>query len=150
VRLEAIIIRKYLGMLYSGRLSFAPAFNLVVGANNVGKSSLLACLAATVGGEPHGSIHILPTRDETLNPISRVDIRVVANGQETTCPSRSSNFAPIPSWKPCGKRRGRQPSKKSARPRPGSNDKEPRQIMIVGAVAAAHAAFPTGSDLRLP
>jgi energy-coupling factor transporter ATP-binding protein EcfA2 len=82
VRIESIRILNYRSMLDSRELSFSAGFNLVVGANNVGKSSLLACLAAKFGGEPHRSIHILPTRDETLNPTSRVDFKVVASGDE--------------------------------------------------------------------
>lgn len=82
MRLESIRIHNYRSFLDSGKLSFSAGFNLVVGANNVGKSSLLACLAAKFGGEPHRSIHILPTRDETLNPNSRVDFQVVASGEE--------------------------------------------------------------------
>jgi predicted ATP-dependent endonuclease of OLD family len=82
MRLESIRIRNYRSFLDSGVLSFSAGFNLVVGANNVGKSSLLASLAAKFGGEPHRSLHILPTRDETVNPMSRVDFQIVASGEE--------------------------------------------------------------------
>src|ERR1700722_15364992 len=82
MRLESIRIRNYRSFLDSGVLSFSAGFNLVVGANNGGKSSLLASLAAKFGGEPHRSLHILPTRDETVNPMSRVDFQIVASGEE--------------------------------------------------------------------
>jgi energy-coupling factor transporter ATP-binding protein EcfA2 len=82
MRLKSIRIQNYRSFLDSGKLSFSAGFNLVVGANNVGKSSLLECLAGKFGGEPHRSIHILPTRDETVNPVSRVDFEVVASGEE--------------------------------------------------------------------
>jgi hypothetical protein len=83
MRIDSIRIQNYRSILDSGQLSFAPGFNLVVGANNVGKSSLLSCLAAKFGGEPHKSIHTLSYPDEPLNPNSRVDFTVVASGEET-------------------------------------------------------------------
>ena len=82
MRLDSNRIQNFRSMPVSGSLSFSAGFNLVVGANYVGKSSLLACLAAKFGGEPHRSIHNLPTRDETLNPVSRVDFQVIASGEE--------------------------------------------------------------------
>jgi hypothetical protein len=82
MRLESVRIYNYRSFLDSGKLSFSAGFNLVVGANNVGKSSLLACLAAKFSGEPHKNIHILPTREETVNPITQVDFQVVASGAE--------------------------------------------------------------------
>jgi AAA ATPase-like protein len=82
LRIKSIRIQNYRSFLDSGKLSFSAGFNLVVGANNVGKSSLLECLAAKFGGEPHRSIHMLPTRDETLNPFSRVDFEFAASGEE--------------------------------------------------------------------
>lgn len=56
--------------------------NLIVGANNVGKSSLLNCIPARFGGEPHRSIVTLPARDETLDPTSSADFVIVASGDE--------------------------------------------------------------------
>jgi energy-coupling factor transporter ATP-binding protein EcfA2 len=82
MRLESIRIYNYRSFQDSKGLSFSAGFNLVVGANNVGKSSLLACLAAKFGSEPHRSIQIQPTRDETLNHVTRVDFQVVASGEE--------------------------------------------------------------------
>jgi hypothetical protein len=82
VHIRSTRIRNYRSISDSGTLSFSPGFNLVVGANNVGKSSLLLCLAAKFGSEPHRSIHVLPTRDETVNPTSHVDLETIASGDE--------------------------------------------------------------------
>lgn len=56
--------------------------NLIVGANNVGKSALLWCLAAQFGADPHRSLSTLPSRDSGLNRISRVDYTFVLSGDE--------------------------------------------------------------------
>lgn len=82
MRVDSIRIHNYRSILDSQDLAFSPGFNLIVGANNVGKSSLLHCLAARFGGEPHRSIDVLPTRDQPLDRTSRVDFRVSASGAE--------------------------------------------------------------------
>jgi energy-coupling factor transporter ATP-binding protein EcfA2 len=83
MHIQSIRIRNYRGFEDSQTLNFSPGFNLIVGANNVGKSSLLNCLAGKFIGEPHKSIHVLPTRDEPINPISQVEFTAVASGEET-------------------------------------------------------------------
>lgn len=80
--IESVRIKNYRSILDSAMLTFSPGFNLVVGANNVGKSSILLCLATRFTGEPHKSIHTLPHRDEPLNPKSQVDIAFVVTGGE--------------------------------------------------------------------
>lgn len=82
MRLESIRIQNYRSFSDSGFLKFSPGFNIVVGANNVGKTSLLFCLAGKFGGEPHKSIRTLLTRDEPLNQTSRADFTLVASGDE--------------------------------------------------------------------
>ena len=82
MRIESVRIHNYRSIQDSGALSFSSGFNLVVGANNVGKSSLLLCLATRFNGEPHKSITTLPFRDELLNQISRVDLTLVATSDE--------------------------------------------------------------------
>jgi energy-coupling factor transporter ATP-binding protein EcfA2 len=83
MHIQSVRIKNYRGFQDSETLNFSPGFNLIVGANNVGKSSLLNCLAGKFIGEPHKSIHVLPTRDEPNDPISQVDFTVVASGEET-------------------------------------------------------------------
>jgi energy-coupling factor transporter ATP-binding protein EcfA2 len=82
MRISSARIRNYRSILDSGPLSFSPGFNVIVGANNVGKSSLLLCLAGSFSADPHRSIETLPTRDEHVDPISRVDFTIVASGSE--------------------------------------------------------------------
>jgi hypothetical protein len=82
MHIESVRIKNYRSILDSTALTFSPGFNLVVGANNVGKSSILLCLATRFTGEPHKSITTLQHRDEPLNPKSQVDITFVVTGGE--------------------------------------------------------------------
>ena len=45
MHISAIKIYNYRSFLETERLSFSPGFNLIVGANSVGKSSILLCLS---------------------------------------------------------------------------------------------------------
>ena len=54
----------------------------MVGANNVGKSSLLLCLAARFKGDPHKSIYTRPKRDDLLDPNSQVTFTFVVKWEE--------------------------------------------------------------------
>jgi len=82
MHIQGARIRNYRSILDSGELSFQGGFNLIVGANNVGKSSLLLCLAARFQAEPHRSIATLPSRDDPLDLTSRVDLTLVTSGDE--------------------------------------------------------------------
>jgi len=82
MRLESIRVRNYRSYGDSGILRFSPGFNLIVGSNNVGKTSLLLCISAKFGGEPQKSVLTLPVPEEPLNPISRVDYTLSASGTE--------------------------------------------------------------------
>ncbi len=80
--IRKIRVQNFRSIRDSGWLTFSHGFNLIVGANNVGKSSLLHCMACRFGGEPHKSIETLPVRDEPLDPTSRVDILIAASAEE--------------------------------------------------------------------
>jgi energy-coupling factor transporter ATP-binding protein EcfA2 len=80
--IESARITNYRSILDSGSLTFSPGFNLVVGANNVGKSSLLHCLACKFTGDPHKSTHTATYRNQQLNPLSSVHFTFVAIGEE--------------------------------------------------------------------
>jgi hypothetical protein len=82
MRIKSIRVRNYRSFADSRSLSFGPGFNVVVGANNVGKSSLLLCLSTKFEGDPHRSIETLPSRDEPISPTSRVDFELEATGSE--------------------------------------------------------------------
>jgi uncharacterized protein with GYD domain len=82
MHISSIRIRNYRSFGDSGALSFFPGINLVVGANNVGKSALLACLAVRFVGDPQKSLNTLPTADAPFATGSRVDYTTVVNGEE--------------------------------------------------------------------
>jgi hypothetical protein len=82
MHIESIQVTNYRSIFDSDRLKFSPGFNLIVGANNVGKSSLLLCLANKFGGEPHKSIRTLSYRNEPLDPNSRVEYTFGVSGED--------------------------------------------------------------------
>jgi predicted ATP-dependent endonuclease of OLD family len=82
MHLQSIRIVNYRSFQDSGPITFKPGFNLIVGANNVGKSSLLHCLAGKLSGEPHRSMYVLRERDDPVNRISKIEFAVVASGDE--------------------------------------------------------------------
>ena len=80
--IATVRIKNYRSISDSGELSFGPGFNLVVGPNNVGKSSALSCFAARFLGEPHKSIRTLSYRNEPLNQYSKVEFTFIVSGDE--------------------------------------------------------------------
>lgn len=82
MHVASIRIRNYRSFRDSGALAFSPGINLVVGPNNVGKSSLLACLAARFVGDPPKSLRTRPAVDSPFARESRVDYTVVVSGEE--------------------------------------------------------------------
>jgi hypothetical protein len=82
MHIRSVRVSNYRSIDDSGVLTFEPGINLIVGANNVGKSSLLLCMHGRFTGEPHRSITVLPTRDEPVMPISKVEFEVAASGDE--------------------------------------------------------------------
>jgi energy-coupling factor transporter ATP-binding protein EcfA2 len=105
MRIESIRIQNYRSIPDSGELRFEPGFNLIVGANSVGKSSLLSCLAGKFGGEPHKSIAVLPNRDDPLDKTSTVSLSVVASGAEIRrrllAQFNGHHYLPWPADMPC-------------------------------------------------
>ena len=55
MRIDRFQIKNYMGFRKTEELSFSPAMNLIVGQNNVGKSSLLRALALKFSARPHRS-----------------------------------------------------------------------------------------------
>lgn len=80
--IKSVRIRNYRSFRDSGPLNFSSGINLVVGANNVGKSSLLLCLPGRFTGDPHKSIEALPRREDLVPTVSSVDFEVVLTGDE--------------------------------------------------------------------
>lgn len=66
----------------SGELQFSTGFNVLVGQNNVGKSTLLEALGLRFPSKPHRSLLTLPRRTTPVNPISRAKITLTVTAEE--------------------------------------------------------------------
>lgn len=55
-------------------LEFTPAFNIVSGQNNAGKTALLEALGLNFVGKPHRSLTTLPARDAAPDELSWADV----------------------------------------------------------------------------
>jgi hypothetical protein len=110
MRIQTIQIQNYRCFEDSGELTFAAGFNLVIGRNNVGKSTLLECLSSRFAGDPHRSLHAQPTRDEPIPPHSSVYLTLIASGEETRrvlLTLTGKRFLPWPPKWPVEKGRGK-------------------------------------------
>lgn len=80
--IKTIQVKNYRSIDDSGVLTFAPGFNLIVGANNVGKSSMLNCIAARFISDPHKSTATLRHREDPIDPTSKVEMEAVLSKYE--------------------------------------------------------------------
>lgn len=60
MKLKILQLNTYKSFFDSGQLSLEPGFNLVVGANNVGKTALLEAMSLNFANHPHRSILTIP------------------------------------------------------------------------------------------
>jgi len=74
--ISGIQISNFKGYRESAAITFEPGVNVIVGKNNVGKTALLQALSLKFDGDPHRSIHTLPTESASLSPYSSVDLTV--------------------------------------------------------------------------
>ena len=82
MRISKFQILNYKGYIDSGTLVFTPGFNIVVGQNNAGKTTLLNALALNFSGKPHKSIEAIPTATSPINPNSSASVTLTVNSQE--------------------------------------------------------------------
>ena len=66
----------------SGELQFSTGFNVLVGQNNAGKSTLLEALGLRFPSKPHRSLSTLPRRTSPVNPVSRSKITFTVTAEE--------------------------------------------------------------------
>jgi hypothetical protein len=60
MKLKILQLNNYKSFFDSSQLSLEPGFNLVVGANNVGKTALLEAMSLNFASHPHRSILTIP------------------------------------------------------------------------------------------
>ena len=79
MRIESVKIQNFKSFRASEEIRFAPGFNLIVGKNNSGKSSLLKTITLNFKGTPHLDINLTP---DTVAGSSGVEIAMVFTGGE--------------------------------------------------------------------
>jgi predicted ATPase len=82
MRISKFQITNYKGYIDSGELLFTPGFNIVVGQNNAGKTTLLNALTLNFTGKPHKSIEAIPTATSPTNPSTSASVTLTVDSQE--------------------------------------------------------------------
>ena len=66
----------------SGELQFSTGFNVLVGQNNAGKSTLLEALGLKFPSKPHKSLSVLPRPTSPVNSISQAKVTLTVTAEE--------------------------------------------------------------------
>lgn len=74
MRISSFQIVNYKSYQDSGEIELSPGFNVLVGQNNAGKSTLLEALTLTFPAKPHKSLAVLPRSTASTNPISSATV----------------------------------------------------------------------------
>ncbi|MEH2013398.1 AAA family ATPase [Nostoc sp.] len=72
----------YKSYLDSGLMEFSPGINIIVGRNNVGKTSLLEVLTLDFENHPHRSLKTLPNKLSSIQEESKIEITIHINKEE--------------------------------------------------------------------
>lgn len=75
-------IKNYMGFLDIPALSLSSGMNLVIGENNVGKSSLLESLRLRFTSRPHLSLSTVPHAGAIVSKKSEATVEICTNGEE--------------------------------------------------------------------
>lgn len=68
--IEQIAISNYKSFYDSGVMEFTAGFNVIVGANNAGKTALVEALSLQFTNKPHKSLNTIPHPGATTKPTS--------------------------------------------------------------------------------
>jgi energy-coupling factor transporter ATP-binding protein EcfA2 len=74
MHLSRVRLTSYMRFRDSGDVSLAPGFNVIVGANDVGKSAFVSALSGGLTNRPHRSLATLPLSTSPPPPNSVVDL----------------------------------------------------------------------------
>ena len=74
--ISSFSIENYKSYSQTGEIELKPGFNLIVGKNNVGKTSLLEILSNSYINNPHRSLTTTPLAGQNINNVSKIDIRI--------------------------------------------------------------------------
>ncbi len=83
MRIDAVTIENYRVFLDRQSIEFSPGFNLLVGSNNSGKTSVLDVLDLTSGlNDPHRSVRTVPHYGGATAPWSRLEVSIDSHYEE--------------------------------------------------------------------
>ena len=75
MRISSFRLKNYKSFVDSEEIEFSEGFNVIVGPNNAGKTTLLEALSLSFVGKPHKSILTLPKTTLPLaDRYSRADV----------------------------------------------------------------------------
>lgn len=74
MRIRKLTISNYKSFSVTDEISFDHGFNVIIGPNNVGKTTLLEALSLSFNNKPHLSLTTSPRKGMPLNPYSKVEI----------------------------------------------------------------------------
>ena len=74
MRIKQIQINNYKSFLASDVLELTPGFNIIVGANNVGKTALAEALGSSFQNNPHRSLITIPYSGTQVEPNSSIKL----------------------------------------------------------------------------
>jgi energy-coupling factor transporter ATP-binding protein EcfA2 len=100
MQISTFQLQNYKSYRDSGELQFSSGFNVLVGQNNAGKSSLLESLSLNFIAKPHRSLITLPRTTSTVNPSSSAKAVLSLTGEELKDLLLSLEgpfFVPVPS-----------------------------------------------------
>jgi len=80
--IEKIAIENYKSYLHPQEIQFTTGFNVVVGANNAGKTALVEALTLRFEDKPHASVETVPNPEGKAPGVSQVDITLTISQQE--------------------------------------------------------------------
>lgn len=83
MHIESVAIGNYKSFLEKQTIRLEPGFNLLVGTNNAGKTSVLDVMDMDTGlNEPHRSERTVPTYGGQPNPLSDLEVTLATDVQE--------------------------------------------------------------------
>lgn len=103
--MRSLRLKNFKGFRDSEELKFTQGLNLIVGQNNVGKSSILTALRYDFPGEPHVSEASKPRVDDVVDPFSEAVVLLLISGDElrrTLYGDRRQVYIPLPHEPPGG------------------------------------------------
>ena len=83
MRIDSVAIDNYKVFLDRQSIDFSPGFNLLVGSNNSGKTTVLDVLDLNVGlNDPHRSVKTIPLYGGATAPMSRFEVSIRTRYEE--------------------------------------------------------------------